>query len=150
MKDERLSEALRAVPRVAARPDFTRRVLEGLDARPEPRRGLAGRWRLAAAACAGLAVGAGLLWQHAAPSGSERRHREAAETLAEIRAEHARLRQELDRLSATAEPAESGVVYLGGTENVDFVVDLDRVPTAPGRVAAASYHPGGPTGPESY
>lgn len=141
MRDERLSEALREVPRVAARPDFTLRVLEHLDASPSPRRGFAGRWVLAAATCAGLVAGVGALWQHRDPSGGDLRHREAAETLAEIRAEHARLRQELDRLSTTAEPAENGIVYLGGTENVDFVVDLDRVQTAPGGVAAASYRP---------
>jgi hypothetical protein len=153
MKDERLSESLRALPRVAARPDFTRTVLESLDASPAPRRGFTGRWVLAAATCAGLAVGAGALWQYQRSTGSDLRHREAAATLAEIRAEHARLRQELDRLSATALPAENGVVYLGGDENVDFVVDLDRVPTAPGGVTAASYRTGRSDraqGPDSY
>jgi len=142
MKNERLSEILRALPDAPARPDFTQRVLALLDAPPEPRGlGFAGRWVLATAACAGIVLGAGALWLHRAPSGDELRRQQAEEALAGIRAEHTRLRQELGRLSGGSETADNGVVYLGGNENVDFVVDLQRVPVAPDGVSAASYSP---------
>lgn len=142
MENERLSETLRALPGAPARPDFTQRVLARLDAPPEPRGlGFAGRWVLAAAACAGIALGAGAVWLYQAPARGELHRQAARQTLDEIRAEHARLRQELERLSVGSENSENGVVYLGGSENVDFVVDMQRVPPAPRGASTASYTP---------
>jgi hypothetical protein len=150
MENERLSEILRALPGASARPDFTQRVLARLDAPPAPRGlGFAGRWVLAAAACAGIVLGAGALRLYQVPSGDELRRQQAEETLAGIRAEHARLRQELERLAGESEAPDNGVVYLGGNENVDFVVDLQRVTVAPNGVSAASYNPNR-TGPSEH
>jgi len=55
---------------------------------------------------------------------------EARRLLQEIRAEHGRLERELRSLS------EPPVVYLGGDEGMDLVVDLDKVPAEDGPAPA--------------
>jgi hypothetical protein len=131
MEDHRIGELLRELPRERARNGFTARVLERLDA------GEAGRpalfWRpvaaFAAAILAAVAIPAGLLMDRAADR--ERiRAAEARQILEEIRAEHGRLERELEEIS------EPPVLYLGGDENVDFVLDLRRVPESGTRPAA--------------
>jgi hypothetical protein len=133
MKDDELGQVLRSLPREEAGADFTARVLARLEAgaRPSPggtllsfpaeRRRLPSwsGWLMAAAAL--LVVGLGLReWQH---------RQEVDETLrriAELRGQYQELASELDELrreNATSRP----VVYVGGTENVDFVVDLARL-----------------------
>lgn len=134
MEDHRIGDLLRELPRERARSGFTVRVLERLDA------GEAGRpaslWRpvavFAAAAFAAVTIPAGILMDRAA----DRKAIQAAEArqiLEEIRAEHGRLEAELEGL------AEPPVLYLGGDENVDFVLDLRRVPEANGEVRPAAY-----------
>jgi hypothetical protein len=133
MEDHRLGDLLRELPREQARPGFTARVLHRLDA-PERRRSIP--WRiprlaLATALTIVLAVTAGLLIdarQHALESSR------AEKALAEIRAEHARLEQEVRELSA-----QPPVVYLGGNEDVDLVLDLGKVRGSEGATPAA-YH----------
>lgn len=131
MEDHRIGDLLRELPRERARSGFTVRVLERLDA------GEAGRpaflWRpvavLAAAAFAAVAIPAGILMDQAA----DRKAAEARQILEEIRAEHSRLERQLEGL------AQPPVIYLGGDENVDFVLDLRRVPEAGGEVRPAAY-----------
>jgi len=118
VNDEGLDRELRSLPRVMASPDFTRRVLARLD-RPARASHPFG-WRLAAASLAGiglLLVGFGAWrWNH------ERQIALAQQELASLRAEHARIAAELRDLSQNAKP----VVYLGGDENVDVVLDVER------------------------
>ena len=143
MEDHRtrqIADLLRELPREHARPGFTARVLEQLDAGPRH----ASRWfrlapALAVAALLAIAISAGALieWR-----GGARRHQEAVQarqTLQELRAEHGRLEKELRAISATTEPP---VVYLGGDEKVDYVLDLGKVRDAELVTSAkpAAYH----------
>lgn len=125
MEDHNLGQLLRELPREQARAGFTARVLENLDAKPEPR-----AWRtwrtprlvLAAAALVAAVASAGIL-QLRADRHEELRKAEARKVLQELRSEHEQLERELRSLS---EP----VVYVGGNEDVDLVVDLSRVQNA--------------------
>lgn len=130
MEDHRLGDLLRELPREHARPGFTARVLQGVSA-PESRRavsrpGLA--W--AAAAAVALTVSTGVLID-ARRDALEARSAQRA--LSEIRAEHERLAREFDRLS------QPPVVYIGGNEDVDLVLDLGKVGESEG-ATLASYH----------
>jgi len=144
MEDHRsrqINDLLRELPREHARPGFTARVLDELDA--GPRHDSHWTFRLAPAkpaimvtALVAIAVSAGALieWR-----GGARSHREAVQarqTLEELRAEHGRLEQELRAMS------EPPVVYLGGDEKVDYVLDLGKVRDARVVTAAApaAYH----------
>jgi hypothetical protein len=133
MEDDRLTELLCELPREQARPGFTARVLERLDADPRS----ASRWSFrlalatAAAGLAAVAISAGVLTDWRA-RGREGRQAQAQQALQEIRAEHGRLEQELREMT------ESPVVYLGGDENVDLVLDLGKVRNAEA-VAPAAY-----------
>lgn len=130
MEDHRIGDLLRELPRERARTGFTARVLQRLDAgagRPARRRRPV--TALAAAALAAIVISAGILADRAA----DRRAAEARQILEQIRAEHGRLERELEKLS------EPPVIYLGGDENVDFVLDLRQVPEAGGEVRPAAY-----------
>lgn len=128
MEDHRLGDLLRELPRESARPGFTARVLQRLDA-PERRRSIP-RFALAGAMAAMLAVTAGVLVDARRDALEAVR---AQRALAEIRAEHGRLEQEVRELS------QPPVVYLGGNENVDLVLDLGKVGETEGAKLAA-YH----------
>ena len=132
MEDHRLGDLLRELPREQARPGFTARVLHRLDA---PRRRHLISWRvprlaLATALTLVVAITAGILVDARRDALANAR---AERTLAEIRAEHARLRREVQDLS------QPPVVYLGGNEDVDLVLDLGRVRGSEGATPAA-YH----------
>lgn len=135
MEDHRLGDLLRELPREHARPGFTARVLNWLDApadrqlRWRPRLALAG----AMAAVAAVAISAGVLMDRPVGSGQAIETAEAQRILRELRAEHGRLEQELHDMS------EPPVLYLGGNEDVDLVLDLRNVHDAEGVVPAA-YH----------
>ena len=132
MEDHRLGDLLRKLPREQAHPGFTARVLERLDA-PErasrPRRPF--RLALAGATAAAIlaAVSTGVVMDRQAQS----RKDEARRILQEIRAEHGRLEQEIHELS------QPPVVYIGGNEDVDLVLDLGKVSGSEGATPAA-YH----------
>jgi cell division protein FtsB len=128
MEDHRLGDLLRELPREQARPGFTARVLHRLDA-PRRRR-LIPRLALATTLTAVLIATAGLLIDARRDALANAR---AEQALAEIRAEHARLRQEVQDLS------QPPVVYLGGNEDVDLVLDLGKVRGSEGATPAA-YH----------
>lgn len=127
MEDHRLGDLLRELPRESARPGFTTRVLQRLDA-PERRRSMP---RLAlAGALAAVVMTAGVLVDARRDALEAVR---AQRALAEIRAEHGRLEREVQELS------QPPVVYLGGNENVDLVLDLGKVGETEGAKLAA-YH----------
>ena len=130
MEDHRLGDLLRELPREQARPGFTARVLHRLDA-PERRRSIPiPRLALATALTLVLAVTAGILIDARRDALANAR---AEQALAEIRAEHARLEREVQDLS------QPPVIYLGGNEDVDLVLDLGKVRGSEGATPAA-YH----------
>jgi hypothetical protein len=121
MEDHELGQLLSALPRERAREGFTARVLARLDAAPRP-----GIWRqprlvFAAAALAAAVASAGFLQIRAE---RQEKLQEARRLLQELRSEHESLKQDLRELS------EPPVVYLGGDEKVDLVVDLSGVQNA--------------------
>jgi hypothetical protein len=74
------------------------------------------------------AISAGVLMDHRAESIQAT---EARRMLEEIRAEHGRLEQEIHELS------QPPVVYIGGNEDVDLVLDLGQVRESEGAKPAA-------------
>jgi hypothetical protein len=123
MEDHNLGQMLRELPRESAREGFTPRVLASLDAPPE-----AAAWRrprlvFATAALVAVIASAGVfqVFQYQAGRAEEIRRAEARRLLHELRSEHDNLKQEFESLSAPP------VVYVGGNEQVDLVVDLSRV-----------------------
>jgi hypothetical protein len=128
--DDGLRAALRELPAAAPGPAFTARVLARLERRQRTRRRALPAWVPAAAAVAALVVG---LWGAAAgrQAWQEGRRRAA------LRAESAALKRELAALQEeVSKPAP--VLYLGGNEQVDVVLDLSSLPIAatPGAAVA--------------
>ena len=116
MEDHGLNEMLRELPRERAREGFTTRVLARLDDRPEPVVWRHPRLVFATAVLVAVMASAGVLQYRA-----DQRQEEARRMLRELRSEHESLKQEFESLSAPP------VVYVGGNEQVDLVVDLSRV-----------------------
>jgi type II secretory pathway component PulM len=132
MEDHRLGDLLRELPREQARPGFTARVLERLDSTertPRPRRTFRPLFAGATAAVL-LAVATGVVMDRRTESIQAA---EAQRMLQEIRAEHGRLEQEIQELS------QPPVVYIGGNEDVDLVLDLGKASRSEGATPAA-YH----------
>lgn len=119
--ERELERLLAELPRVSASPGFSRRVLAELEA-PAASPGRRG-WRLAAAAgAAAIALAAGLWLLPRATPGPP-----LAETRA-LEQEHRLLMQELEALKASLRDDEPApVLYLGGTEGLDLVLDLAPV-----------------------
>lgn len=129
--DPRLRAALRALPAATARPGFAARVLRRIDeietvsrvAAPAGthRRALRPAWASALAAALLLVAGAGgvVVTRHVA---REQRR-------ADLRRESEELRRELSALREEAHRAQPAL-YLGGSEQVDVVLDLDAMPVA--------------------
>ncbi len=128
MEDHNLGPMLRELPRESAREEFTSRVLARLDAREvqEPAMWRRPRLVFAAAALVAVIASAGVFqaFQYQAGRAEEIRRAEARRLLHELRSEHDNLKQEFESLSAPP------VVYVGGNEQVDLVVDLSRVQSA--------------------
>ena len=123
-----LLAGLRALPREAAGEGFTARVLERLDRAPVAARldpnGLPA-WRLAAAAAlAALALGALVL--SLAPALPPAAERARPARLDALEAEHASLAAELAEIRRLAEEPVP-LLYLGGDDEVDLVLDLGRM-----------------------
>ncbi len=130
-EEQRLGNLLRELPRESARAGFTARALARLDAperrRVGPRLALAGAGALTLA----LTVTVGTLVETRRDAAATAR---ATAALEEIRAEHGRLEREVRELQ---DPPS--VMYLGGNENVDLVLDLGKVRGTEGAKPAA-YH----------
>lgn len=138
MEDQQLGRLLRELPEERARPGFTARVLARLD---EPERRSITWWpRFALAGIpAALLVGGisiGLLGNRPEPLSPDRAA-EARQILDELRAEQERLEQDFQTLRGSDQGA---VVYLGGNDEIDLVVDMSNVPEGDGTVPAA-YRP---------
>jgi hypothetical protein len=131
MEDEHLGRLLRELPREKARPGFTTRVAARLDQAPPARV----RWvpRLAAALLAVTVATAGWVQHQHAEAARAARMARASQLLRELRAQHGQIKRELESL-----PAEPPVLYLGGNEDMDLVVDLREV-RDPGGVQPADY-----------
>jgi hypothetical protein len=155
MQDDRLDSLLAELPRETARPDFTARVLARLDHRPRRLRapafvlavtaaalivalvlprarnlGSAGpsaerlptSLSAAAATAAPALAGPSAL---ASPAALTDRA-QARRMLHELSNEGAALEQELRRLQSSH---DNQVIYLGGDDDVDMVINVRRVPT---------------------
>jgi hypothetical protein len=127
MEDQHLGRLLRELPREKARQGFTLRVLARLDAAPSRGlpRGLLWRPRLAAAFTALVMMSAstaGLVHYEQREAQRAARVARAQQLLRELRAEHGQIKRELESL-----PAAPPVVYLGGNEDMDLVVDMRQV-----------------------
>jgi cell division protein FtsB len=128
-EEHRIADLLRELPREGARAGFTARTLARLDAparrRFDPRLVLAGAGALTLA----LTVTVGALVEARRDAAATARAQAALE---EIRAEHGRLEREVRELQ---DPPS--VMYLGGNENVDLVLDLGKVRGTEGAKPAA-------------
>jgi hypothetical protein len=118
VKDERLDELLRTLPREKASDDLTRRILEKLDrenVRPARARRLVFGFGLAALVL--VAALSAFLWL------SERaRKKEIREQIATLQTEHKLLQARLQEMKRAR--SERPVIYLGGDDQVDYVLDL--------------------------
>ncbi|RMG44725.1 MAG: hypothetical protein D6718_09495 [Acidobacteria bacterium] len=119
-----LARELAELPVPAAGEGFTDSVMRRLREQPRRRTGR----RALAVALAAAAIAPAALWLAGRAAGERPPAR--AERLAE---EERRLRRELEELRRALE-AEAPVVYLGGDERLDLVVDLGRLA---GRARAA-------------
>jgi hypothetical protein len=138
MSDERLRDLLRGLPRHRASANFDERVLERLDA-PPPRTGFGrpmARLALAAAAMIVAATVIGFVGRGVAPSphgrpadgpqvASSAQSGEAVR-VQELRRQHDELMRELEALREQSRTA-SPLLYLGGTDQLDVVVDIGRL-----------------------
>ena len=111
-----LNQILRELPRERAREGFTHRVLARLDREDRATVWMRPRLVFATAVLVAVMASAGVLQYRA-----DQRQAEARRVLRELRSEHESLKQEFESLSAPP------VVYVGGNEQVDLVVDLSRV-----------------------
>jgi hypothetical protein len=130
MEDHRLGDLLRELPRETARLGFTARVLRRIE---EPGRRFSPRLALAGALALTVMVAAGVRVETRRDAIETARAQQALQVLQDIRAEHGRLEREVQELS------QPSVVYLGGNENVDLVLDLGKVRGTEGAKPAA-YH----------
>lgn len=121
MEDHDLDRSLALLselPDERARPGFTGRVLARLDERPATPVWRRPRLVFATAALLAVTATAGVVQVRAE---READRAEARRVLKELRSEHDDLKHELESLSTPP------VVYVGGNEQVDLVVDLSRV-----------------------
>ena len=125
MEDQHLERLLRELPRERARQAFTPRVLARLDQAPPVRV----RWqpRLAAALLAVSVIAGGVVRYERMEAQRAAKRARAEQLLRELRAEHGQIKRELEAL-----PPAPPVLYLGGNEDMDLVVDLRQVREANG------------------
>jgi hypothetical protein len=134
--DGKLQRALQDLHGVHASPGFTDRVLEGL-ARRKAKRRLRNQLTLSAATAAVLALMVGALFVN--QSGGGLTSEEIAREARLLQQEHAQIRSDLEALSASAREA-APVLYLGGDDDFDLVLDLAPIiaQSAPSATAATS------------
>ena len=135
MEDQQVGRLLRELPREQASNGFTARVLNRLDRAEDgaaARRAPAGlRWAVVTAAALLVSIGSLLEWRDQRQTAELLQDTaEARQILDELRAEHGRLSRDLRSLNESNAPE---VIYLGGDETMDLVVDLDQVRESPRR-----------------
>lgn len=129
MNDEQLNELLKRLPRRDSSSGFTGRLLARLD---ETRnRPVLFPWAAAAALISMVTV-AGLTGHYFIDKEQQRQKIEA------FRAEQQEIVLELQELKRLAEESNP-VIYLGGNEDVEYVIDLRAVEFNPGQIRPASY-----------
>ena len=133
--DDAVRAALRGLPAAAPGPAFTARVLARIDRPHRSRRARVPAWVTAGAAVAALVA---MLWGAAVGRQSWTQQQRRAE----LREESAALRRELEALHDEA-AKKSPVLYLGGNEQLDVVLDLSTLPIAAAAPAAATSTLGG-------
>lgn len=124
MTDEDIGYLLREAPLrdgEAPSSDLTRRVLERLDRRLEDRRRRPARLRAVGFGFALALLGAALVTGNYIRERMERSKTE--DRVRELRTEYRDLQREFDKLRALTREIQP-VLDLGGTEQVDFVLDL--------------------------
>jgi hypothetical protein len=119
MSHDPLREALRGLPRERAGEAFTERVLARLDEPVRRRPGLAHPFALAAVVAAALA--GGWLWREQALD------RQRLERISELKRQQRMLAAELESIRRDAAATAVPVVYLGGDDSTDVVVDIARL-----------------------
>ena len=137
MKRSRLSALLSELPPVKATPDFAARTLLRLAA-PERRPRALRRLIWAAAAVVVLAAAAVPAWLHLHRQGDREQARLELDAL---RDEHERLSLALSQIKRQ-NAQEPQLLYLGGTDSVDYVVDLRQLHARPQLQTSAPVHPG--------
>ncbi|MFQ5789496.1 MAG: hypothetical protein ACE5JI_03380 [Acidobacteriota bacterium] len=122
MKDEHIGKLLRKLPRQKASPGFTENLMRRLPDLPPPTP-LGRRPALVAVGTVVLIVS---LWGVSTSVQHRRELRErlqTAERLEQLRMEYRALEKELEDVRALA-AASRPILELGGTEDLDFVLDL--------------------------
>ena len=122
--DQRLSRALRELPREEASPGFTTDVLRRVRNRQAPRRRSAPGWVLAPAGAAFLLVAALLGWNEHV---EEQERLTALARIEQIRAEKEDLASQLNDLRRRMLAETQPVVYVGRAGDVDLVVDREEI-----------------------
>jgi hypothetical protein len=143
MEDQPVGRLLRELPRERASDGFTARVLNRLDhpddGAPARRAPARLRWAAVTAAALLLSIGSFLEWRDQRQTAALLEDAtEARQLLEELRVEHDRLSRDLRSLE---DPDAPEVIYLGGDETMDLVVDLGRVRESEGETTVpVAYH----------
>lgn len=129
-----LLDALRRLPRATAAPDFTARVLARAAAAQEPAEAEMGLpwsrgWMVFAASLLVVSVMSAWQWER------QERRREWLGQVEALRHESETLGAELSDLRAAE---QAPIVYLGGDDSVDLVLDLEQLRQARAQGAAAA------------
>ncbi|MEE9179417.1 MAG: hypothetical protein V3U22_00870 [Vicinamibacteria bacterium] len=123
MKDEDIGNLLRKVPKQKASSSFTSRLMEKLPEKLPEKPPSVPYWRrpaFAAAAAAVLIVAASSAWDYWREA---QERAEAAQRVEALRNEYESLQKELEELKVLAAESQP-VLSLGGTQEVDFLMDL--------------------------
>jgi len=135
MDDRELNRELRALPRAHAPPGFTGRVLARLEPAPSRSRGPGRMMALATALLLLAAVALPLaVWRYQAQRRASIEHEIAA-----LRAEQEALRVRLGTIQRQVDRTPT-IVYLGGDDQVDYVIDLDWLLQAKAQSAPRGAH----------
>lgn len=130
-KQSRLDQLLRTLPRERASGGFRDKVLRAARQAgewPQPWYARSGHAMVLAAAAMALALGLSLSLYMV----ERGRRAELRREIAELKLEHRRLDAEVDQLRGDAARFGAGgagrrVIYLGGDDTVDYVLDLERL-----------------------
>ncbi len=120
MKDEQIKNLLKRLPAHQPADDFTAQTLARLDKQPGNSSHV-WRWAAVGALACLMFVLFGSLWFH---QQAVTEKQEARRELGELRAEYMRVQ---DKLQALKQKQGNRLVYLGGTDQAEYVVDLGRV-----------------------
>ncbi len=122
--DRQIDRLLAGLPRQAASPGFAGRVVAALEESARPRRSRS--WLLAGVLATVLAA-AGLWLTPRAPSPRDRPDDLRQADTGLMLEEHRRLTEELESLKTRLRATEPPLLYLGGDEGLDLVLDLTPV-----------------------